>query len=136
MLIPRSKASPAARVLIAFEDPAFRAHLTSILESNGCYVVALRDGREALRVLSSNSDFKGVVFNLSLQHVNGLELASYMRTEKRLMRIPVMMIAAESDTRLLARWLAAGAAVLLTKPFTEAQLKNTLQMMLASKLKI
>jgi HPt (histidine-containing phosphotransfer) domain-containing protein len=46
------------------------------------------------------------------------------------MRIPVMIITAESDIKLLSDGMAAGATVLLPKPFTKVRLQRTLRMML------
>ena len=53
-----------------------------------------------------------------------------MRTEKRLMRIPVIMITAEQSINLMTDSFAAGATVFLRKPFTTVQLQTMLQMLL------
>jgi CheY-like chemotaxis protein len=53
-----------------------------------------------------------------------------MKTEKRLMRIPVMMMTAEQDPKLSSDSFAAGAVVFLPKPFTTAQLQIMLQMLI------
>ena len=125
--------TPVSRVLVADDDPVIRRWLTSILKSEGYEVVALSDGREVFRVLQSDANFKGAVLDLSMPHINGPDLIRYMRTEKRLMRIPVMMITAESPIQVLATGLAAGATFMLPKPFTRARLQQTLGMMLGPK---
>jgi CheY-like chemotaxis protein/HPt (histidine-containing phosphotransfer) domain-containing protein len=119
-----------SRVLVADDDPVIRRWLTSILKSEGYDVVSVSDGREVFRVLQSDADFTGAVLDLSMPHINGPDLIRYMRTEKRLMRIPVMMITAESQINVLASGLAAGATFMLPKPFTRARLQQTLRMML------
>ena len=63
--------------------------------------------------------------------IGGPELVRYMRTEKRLMRIPVMMMTAEQDPKLSSESFAAGAVVFLPKPFTAAQLQTMLRMLVA-----
>lgn len=128
MYTPRGKA--VSRVLVADDDPVIRRWLTSILKSEGYDVVSVSDGREVFRVLQSDANFKGAVLDLSMPHINGPDLISYMRTEKRLMRIPVMMITAESQIKVLASGLAAGATFMLPKPFTRSRLRQTLGMML------
>lgn len=118
------------RVLIADDDPVIRRWLTSILVSEGYGVVSMSDGRDAYRVLQSDADFRGAVFDLAMPYLKGPDLIRYMRTEKRLMRIPVMLITAEQDIAHVASGFAAGATVLLPKPFTRQRLQKTLRMML------
>src|SRR5260370_6243012 len=55
-----------------------------------------------------------------------------MRTKKRFMGIPVMLITAESDIKLVASGFAAGATILLPKPFTRQRLQQMLRMMLGT----
>jgi len=118
------------RVLIADDDPVVRHWLTSILLSEGYEVVSISDGRDAYRVLQSDADFKGAVFDLAMPYLEGPDLIRYMRTEKRLMRIPVMLITAEERIAEFVKGLAAGATILLPKPFTRRRLQQTLRMML------
>jgi CheY-like chemotaxis protein/HPt (histidine-containing phosphotransfer) domain-containing protein len=120
----------APRVLIADDDPVITHWLTSVLKGEGYDVVSMSDGRKAYRVMQSDADFKGAVFDLSMPFLQGPDLIRYMRTEKRLMRIPVMLITAESDIQVLAHGVAAGPTFLLPKPFTKARLQQTLRMML------
>ena len=88
------------------------------------------DGREAYRILQSDGDFRAAVFDMMMPHLKGLDIIRYMRTEKRLMRIPIMMISAEQDIKLMANSFTAGASAFLPKPFTPEQLRNTLRMLL------
>jgi len=121
------------RVLIADDDPVIRHWLTSILQSEGYEIVSVSDGRDAYRLLQSDADFNGAVFDLSMPFLEGPDLIHFMRTEKRLMRIPVMMITAEQNIAQVAKGLAAGATILLPKPFTRQRLQQTLRMMLGHK---
>jgi DNA-binding response OmpR family regulator/HPt (histidine-containing phosphotransfer) domain-containing protein len=121
----------APRVLIADDDPVIRHWLNSILQSEGYDVVSMNDGRDAYRLLQSDADFNGAVFDLSMPFLEGPDLIRFMRTEKRLMRIPVMMITAEQNIAQVAKGLAAGATILLPKPFTRQRLQQTLRMMLS-----
>jgi len=68
-----------------------------------------------------------------MPYLEGLDLIRYMRTEKRLMRIPVVLITAEESIKLMADSFAAGATAFLPKPFTTDQLQNLLRMLLAEK---
>lgn len=121
------------RILIADDDPVMRHLLTSIVRKEGYDAVVVDDGREAYRILLSDADFKAGIFDMMMPHLEGLDIIRYMRTEKRLRRIPVLMISAERDLQLMAKSFIAGATVFLTKPFTTDQFLGTLRILLANK---
>src|SRR5438093_1819045 len=100
---------PSRRVLVADDDPVIRKLVTSAIQREGLVVVIANDGREAYRILKSDDDFKAAVFDMMMPHLKGLDIIRYMRTEKRLMRIPIMMISAEQDIKLMANSFTAGA---------------------------
>lgn len=118
------------RVLIADDDPVVRHWLTTILESDRYQVVSMNDGRDAFRILKDDADFAGAVFDLSMPYLQGPDLIRYMRTEKRLMKIPVLIITAETAVDALTICFSAGATVVLPKPFTKQRLQQTLRMIL------
>ena len=121
------------RILIADDDPVMRHLLTSIVRKEGYDTVVVDDGREAYRILQSDADFRAGIFDMMMPHLEGLDIIRYMRTEKRLQRIPVMMISAERDLQLMAKSFVAGATVFLTKPFNTTQFQSTLRVLLANK---
>jgi len=121
------------RILIADDDPVMRHLLTSIVRKEGYDTVVVDDGREAYRILQSDADFRAGIFDMVMPHLEGLDIIRYMRTEKRLQRIPVMMISAERDLQLMAKSFVAGATVFLTKPFKTEQFQTTLRILLANK---
>jgi len=121
------------RILIADDDPVMRHLLTSIVRKEGYDTVVVDDGREAYRILQSDADFRAGIFDMMMPHLEGLDIIRYMRTEKRLQRIPGMMISAERDLQLMAKSFVAGATVFLTKPFNTEQFQTTLRILLANK---
>ena len=64
-----------------------------------------------------------------MPQIAGPDLVRYMKTEKRFMKIPVMMMTAEQDPKLSSDSFAAGAVVFLPKPFTTVQLQTMLRML-------
>ena len=118
------------RILVADDDPAILRLVTTLLEKDNYTVVTARDGREAYKHLQSDANFIAAVLDVVMPHISGPELVRYMKTEKRLMRIPVMMMTAEQDPKLSSDSFAAGAVVFLPKPFTTAQLQIMLQMLI------
>ena|SRR2546422_6718179 len=118
------------RLLVADDDPAILRLVQTILEKDNYQVVPARDGREAYKILQRDTDFIAAILDVVMPHISGPELVRHMKTEKRLMRIPVMMMTAEQDPKLPSDSFAAGAVVFLPKPFTTAQLQTMLQMLI------
>src|SRR6266850_2606510 len=105
-----SKVGKASRrILVADDDPVVRHLLTSIVEKEGYIPVVAEDGREAFRILQSDADFSGAIFDMMMPNLDGLEVIRYMRTEKRLIRIPVLIVTSEKDLKFTAASFAAGA---------------------------
>ena len=88
------------QILVADDDPAILRLVSAILEKENYGVTTARDGREAYKILQSNADFTAAIFDVVMPHISGPELVRYMKTEKRLMNIPVMMMTAEQDPKL------------------------------------
>ncbi len=119
------------RILVADDDPAILRLVTAIVEKEGYKVVPARDGKEAYKILQSDSEFIAGIFDVVMPHIQGPELVRYMKTEKRLMKIPVMMMTAEQNPKLSSDSFSAGAVVFLPKPFTTAQLQIMLRMLIS-----
>jgi CheY-like chemotaxis protein len=119
------------RILVADDDPAILRLVTTILEKEGFSVVGARDGREAYKALQDDVGFTAAVLDVVMPQISGPELVRFMKTEKRFMKIPVMMMTAEQDPKLPTDSFAAGAVVFLPKPFTTTQLQTMLRMLVA-----
>ncbi len=129
---PTPNSQPTSRrILVADDDPAILRLVTAIVEKEGYAVVPARDGREAYKILQGDADFVAGIFDVVMPHIQGPELVRYMKTEKRLMKIPVMMMTAEQNPKLSSDSFSAGAVVFLPKPFTTAQLQIMLRMLIA-----
>src|ERR1043166_5109678 len=121
------------RVLIADDDPLIRHLVAAIVKQQGYTPVTLNDGGDTCRMLKVDADFKAAILDMSMPHLQGIDLIRYMRTERRLMRIPILLITAETGIKLLADSFAAGATAFLPKPFTPAQLETALHLLLGAK---
>ncbi len=117
-----------ARILLVDDDPASGLLLTAIGEREDYRIVSVDDGRKAYRMLKSDSDFAAAVFKMPLPHLNGVELISYMKSEQRLLGIPLVIVAAAHGLKLITDSFAAGALLFLPKPFTSEKLARTLRL--------
>jgi two-component system chemotaxis response regulator CheY len=120
------------RILIADDDPVMRRLMSGIVRKEGYEAVVVDDGRKAYRLLQVDADFHAGIFDMRMPHLEGLDIIRYMRTEKRLQRIPVLMISAERDLHLMAESFVAGATVFLPKPFQPGQFQSTLRTLLTN----
>lgn len=116
------------QVLIADDDPAILRLVKAIVEKEGFTVLAARDGKEAYKLLQSGEPLAAAIFDVVMPYIQGTELVRYMQSEKRLMKIPVIMMTAEQNPRLSSESFSAGAIAFLPKPFTSSQLQTMLRM--------
>lgn len=131
--MPPAIAGAPQRILVADDDPVVRHLVASAVRQAGYIPVAVADGREAYRILRDDAGFSAAVFDMVMPHIEGIDIIRHMRTEKRLMRIPVIMMTSESALRLMKDSFAAGATIFLPKPFTVAQLQSSLSLLLGGK---
>ena len=116
------------KILVADDDPAILRLVKAIVEKEGYSVTTARDGKEAYKLLQSGEHFSAAIFDVVMPYIQGTELVRYMQSEKRLMKISVIMMTAEQNSRLSSDSFAAGAVAFLPKPFTNAQLQTMLRM--------
>lgn len=126
------KETTPKRVLVADDDPVMRHLITTILKQREYDAIVARDGREAYRILQTDSQFSAAILDMTMPFLEGLDLIRYMRSERRLMRIPIMMITAEQDLKLMTSSFSAGATAFLSKPFTPEQLQSAIRMLLGN----
>jgi len=120
------------RVFIADDDPVMTHLLTTILKQQQCESVIANDGREAYRILQADSRFRAAILDMNMPFLEGLDIIHYMRSERRLRRIPIMMITAEQNIQLMTDSFSAGATAFLPKPFTPEQLESAVRMLIGS----
>ena len=125
-------AAAPLRVLVADDDPTTGQLVAAIGQREGYQVVSVDDGRQAYRILKSDADFAAAVFNMTMSHLKGVDIVRFMKTEKRLMRIPVILVAGEHGLKLIRDGFAAGALAFLPKPFTPEKLARTLRLAIGS----
>lgn len=116
------------QILIADDDPAILRLVKAIVEKEGFEAVTVRDGREAYRLLNSGEPFAAAIFDVAMPYIQGTELVRHMQSEKRLMKIPVIMMTAEQNMKLSSESFSAGAVAFLPKPFTTSQMQVMLKM--------
>jgi DNA-binding response OmpR family regulator len=115
--------SPTRRHLLVVDDePHIGLLLRPHLERLGYGVTLTRTLRDARRVLGARApSIDGVLLDLHLPDGSGLDLLRELRAETGGARLPVLVLTAEGDDRVLGEAEQLGA-VLLTKPFSPTKL--------------
>lgn len=114
------------RILVADDSLATRALIAAALaDLKDIQVERAATGVEAIKLLSTTS-IDLVLTDIHMPEINGLELVRFIKSDRRLRSIPIIVIsteAAEDDRR---RALALGADDYLPKPFAAPQLRHTI----------
>lgn len=110
-------------LLIIEDDELLRDGLCAQLAQAGHNVTAAADG-EAAQTSLETQRFDGVVLDLGLPKISGMELLRWLR--KRLPALPVLILTARDGVDDRVQGLNAGADDYLTKPFNMAELQARL----------
>lgn len=121
------------RVLLVEDDQLIARVVKDIIEKAGYEAVAVDDGGEALRILTKDADFAAGVFDVDLPKISGNDLLRHMRTEKRLMKIPVLIMTANESLRVQLDAQTAGAALFIPKPFDRTTFERLFSMLVGVK---
>ncbi len=116
------------QILVADDDPEVLRMVKVVLESEGFEAITARDGKEAYKLLQREEPFAAAIFDLLMPHIEGRDLVRYMQSERRLMKIPVIIMTTELSSRLSSDSFSSGAVAFLPKPFSDSQLKTMLGM--------
>jgi putative nucleotidyltransferase with HDIG domain len=108
------ESDPAYRILVVDDDPAIRELLTTKLKLSGFIPRSCGSGEAALRILSRES-FDGIISDLNMPGISGLEL---LKEARRLVpRTAFLMATGVSDVAVGIAAMKQGAADYILKPF-------------------
>jgi CheY-like chemotaxis protein len=123
----------ALRLLVADDNRANLAIMTHALEKQGCEVVAVEDGRQAVDAVARER-FDAVLLDIEMPTMNGFEATAAIRARERDCggRVPVIALTAHSVDGDRARYREAGMDDCATKPLRAAAILATLRPLLAT----
>ncbi len=114
-----------AKVLVVDDEFLLRTILRDALEEAGYSVVVAADGEEALaRAAAEAPDC--ILLDIMLPGQDGYEVCRTLKADPRLAAIPVLLISATTDLRVIDRASQVGATTVLPKPVPLAQLEHAL----------
>jgi len=113
-------------ILIVDDSAAIRKVLIRVLRQTELPLGDIReasDGQEAIEKLEEAS--AGLILSdINMPNMDGLQLLSRIRSEKRWKHIPVIMITTEGSKSSVLQAVELGAQGYVRKPFTAEQIKD------------
>lgn len=115
-----------AKILVVDDLAGMRTALCQALGKLGFEsVVACADGVAALDCLKSD-DITLVISDWQMEPMDGLTLLREVRNDVRLKALPFILVSGEATPALHERANAAGASLILSKPFGPEVLRDAL----------
>ncbi|XP_055822868.1 two-component response regulator ORR24-like isoform X2 [Solanum dulcamara] len=113
------------RVLAVDDDPTCLKLLDGLLRKCQYQVTTTSQARMALKMLRENRDrFDLVISDVYMPDMDGFKLLEHVGLE---MDLPVIMLSANSDTKLVMKGISHGACDYLVKPVRIEELRNIWQ---------
>jgi len=113
-------AGPGGTLLLVEDEPAVRAFAARVLERHGYRVLQAENGEDALQVARAHpGEIRGLVTDIVMPRLGGLELAERLSDERPDLRILIMSGYTEDE---LPTRFRQQTAVFLPKPFTVTDL--------------
>ena len=121
-------ANSARHLLVVDDEPHIGLVLRPFLEQLGYSVSFAKTLDEARSALKANPATDGLLLDIHLPDGSGLDFLRDLRSEGRTSRLPVLVLTAEGEDRVLREARRLGAA-LVTKPFSPTKLTQRIALM-------
>lgn len=118
----------ARHLLVVDDEPHIGLVLRPFLEQLGYRVSVAKTLGEARRVMRATPAADGLLLDLHLPDGSGLDFLRDLRNQRGTARMPVLVLTAEGEDRILREARRLGAA-LVTKPFSPTKLSQRIAMM-------
>jgi signal transduction histidine kinase len=113
------------RVLVVDDDAVFRYRMTQAVAGIADEVIEATDGQEALAAIRTGRP-DAIVLDLRMPHMGGLELLAILADDRRLRRIPVVVLTAAELDDVVRGSVAHAVGVLDKATFTDEDLVRAL----------
>lgn len=109
-------------VMIVEDDPIIRMILKKIILNHfpELHIEECENGREALSKV--NESFKIIFTDNHMPLVSGMELVRALKKNKKLCKIPIIMVSVEGRDKEIHKGMDLGVSGWVVKPFREAQI--------------
>jgi CheY-like chemotaxis protein len=121
---------PTKNLLVVDDSATTRMLISLTLKKEGVYrIVEVSNGREAVDKLSVEP-VDCVLTDINMPQMNGLDLISYIRSQHREPKLPIIVITTQGEEEARDRGMAQGANAYLTKPISGPKLVSLVKELL------
>jgi chemosensory pili system protein ChpA (sensor histidine kinase/response regulator) len=113
-------------IMVVDDSITMRKVTTRVLERADMEVVTAKDGLDAVEKLQDTVPDL-MLLDIEMPRMDGYELATYMRNDARLKRVPIIMVTSRTGEKHRQRALEIGVERYLGKPYQEADLLRQVQ---------
>ncbi|WP_299186949.1 Hpt domain-containing protein [uncultured Psychrobacter sp.] len=131
----RSGAEAPVTVLVVDDSVTVRKVTSRLLERQGINVALAKDGVDAIEILQETIPDL-ILLDIEMPRMDGFEVATQVRFDKRLRDIPIIMITSRTGEKHRERALDIGVNDYMGKPFQETELLNRMQTLLGQKISL
>ena len=117
-------------ILIVDDDAGGRMLMRTVLEKNGFTVTETDDGSTAIPFLQQAEDIDGILLDLMMKSMDGLETLKRIRKSMKTSALPVVILTGSQDPEDENRLMQAGADDYLRKPVDPLQLVTRIRSVL------
>ncbi len=117
------------RTVLIVEDTDYCVTLleVALLSMPGLELKVASTAREALSLLDcEDGSIAALVTDLNMPHMDGFDLIALVRSLPRHRRLPILVISGDTDLNTPGRLRSLGADAYLQKPYSPAELRQTL----------
>lgn len=117
-------------ILAIDDDAVLRRLMTKLLNSGGYQVHTVAGGEEALHYLAQHPPPDAIICDLMMPEMPGTEVVAAIRSDPRLLAIPILILTGQANQKDRDDALAAGADHYMTKPFSSYELLDQIRRLL------
>jgi DNA-binding response OmpR family regulator len=118
------------KFLIVEDDLIVSNIVKKTVEKLGYTAVCAMNGRAAYQIISKETNFVAAIFDVNLPVINGMDLVKYMRTEKRFVDTPIIMMTSDNNSvQTQIDSFSSGATFFIDKPFKREVLESIIKML-------
>jgi CheY-like chemotaxis protein len=120
-----------AKIMVVDDEPLLRMMLADGLKEAGHTVVTAESGSAAI-ALARRERPDCILLDIIMPGLDGYETCGTLKADPALARIPVFLVSATTDLRVVDRADAVGAAGVLPKPVEMEELRHTVALALST----
>ncbi|VEN74422.1 conserved hypothetical protein [Candidatus Desulfarcum epimagneticum] len=117
------------KILIVDDEPNIVIPLQFLMEQNGYEVMTAQSGEEGLEIIYRHKPDL-VLLDIMLPGIDGYEICEIIRLKSGLNHIKIIFLTAKGRDINISKGLALGADAYITKPFSNAELVETVKTLL------